>query len=155
MKRFLYWLWRVIPLSKRLRAPILWFGNRKFVVGIAVLILNDRGEILLFKHTYRKDFPWSFPGGYLQKNENPDAAIQREIFEESGFKINNLKLLEIILSPEMPRLEVLFQADLSGKPAFTPSIEVSEARFFPLDDLPELEPEHLATIRRYVHIGEN
>ena len=91
----------------------------------------------------------------MQKNENPEAAIQREIYEESGFRIKNLKLLEIILSPEMPRLEVLFQADLVENGAFRPSIEVEEARFFSRDDLPELEPEHLATIQRHILIGES
>lgn len=152
MKRFLYWLWRVIPLSKRMRAPILWFGNRKFVIGISALILNDLGEVLLFKHTYRRDVPWSFPGGYLKKHEDPDEAMKREIFEESGFEINILKPLEVARSHEMARFEVLYQAELVSESDFIPSIEVAEARFFPLNALPELLPEHKAIIDRHVRV---
>jgi len=153
MKRFLYWLWRVIPLSKRMRAPILWLGNRKYVIGISALILNEQGEVLLFKHTYRNDFPWSFPGGYLKGHEDPDVAIKREIMEESGFEINIIKPLEVGRSHEMARFEVLYQAEFIGEADFVPSIEVSEARFFPVDALPELLPEHEAIIDRYVKVG--
>ncbi len=154
MKRFLYWLWRVIPLSKRMRAPILWLGNRKFVIGISAFILNDQGEVLLFKHTYRNDVPWSFPGGYLKKNEDPDDAMKREIFEESGFEINILKPLEVARSHEMARFEVLYQAELVGEADFVPSIEVVEARFFPVNALPELLHEHKAIIDKYLKLGD-
>jgi len=153
MKRFLYWLWRVIPLSKRMRAPILWLGNRKYVIGISALILNEQGEVLLFKHTYRNDFPWSFPGGYLKGHEYPDDAMKREIKEESGFEINILKPLEVSRSHEMARFEVLYQAELVSEAVFVPSIEVSEARFFAMDQLPELLPEHEAIIDKYVRMG--
>jgi len=153
MKRFLYWLWRVIPLSKRMRAPILWLGNRKYVIGISALILNEQGEVLLFKHTYRNDFPWSFPGGYLKGHEYPDDAMKREIKEESGFEINILKPLEVSRSHEMARFEVLYQAELVSEAVYVPSIEVSEARFFAMDQLPELLPEHEAIIDKYVRMG--
>ena len=149
MKKWLYWLWRVLPIPKRLRGPILWMGNHKFIIGIAALILNDCGEILLFKHTYRTDCDWGFPGGYLKRQENPDAAIRREIMEESGLKVRVLDVLEVVRSEEMARLEILFQAQLVGALTFTPSHEVAEARFFPLDDLPELLPEHQALIDKY------
>ena len=152
LKKFLYWLWRVLPLPMGIRTPILWMGNKKFVIGIGALIFNEGGELLLFKHTYRKDVPWSFPGGYLKNREDPDAAIKREIREESGFEIRILKLLEINLSHEMARFEVLYLAELVGEVKFVPSVEVVEARFFPLDQLPELLPEHKTIIERYVRV---
>ena len=149
MKRFLYWLWRILPLTKGMRVPILWLGNRKFIIGISALILNQRGEILLFKHTYRNDVPWAFPGGYMKNHEDPKAAIKREILEESGFEIKISRLLQVIMSDEMARLEVLYKAELMGEARFIPSVEVSEARFFPQDGLPEILPEHEAIIERY------
>lgn len=149
MNKWLYWLWRVLPIPKILRGPILWVGNRKFIIGIAALILNDRGEVLLFKHTYRTDCDWGFPGGYLRGREDPAGAIHREILEESGLEVRILDLLEIIRSEEMPRLEVLFLAELVDDLQFKPSHEVSEARFFPVDALPELLPEHRALIEKY------
>lgn len=149
MKKWLYWLWRVLPIPKKLRGPILWVGNRKFILGIAAFILNEDGEILLFKHTYRTDCDWGFPGGYLKRQEDPEAAIRREILEESGLHVRVLEVLEVIRSEEMARLEILFQAELVGELTFTPSHEVEAARFFPLNQLPELLPEHRALIEKY------
>jgi len=150
MKKMLYWLWRVLPLPKQFRFLLMWLINRKVVVGTSALILNPNQEILLFKHNYRSDIPWGFPGGYLQKGENPADTIQREILEESRLHIHNLKLLEVIQSPDASRLEILFMAELDGDQlGFEPSVEVSEARFFAVDQLPELLPEHQAVIERY------
>ena len=149
MNKWLYWLWRVLPIPKMLRGPILWAGNRKFIIGIAALIFSADGQILLFKHTYRTDCDWGFPGGYLKGGEDPADAIRREIREESGLEVKVLGPLEIVRSEEMPRLEVLFQAELLGKMRFQRSHEVSEARFFPVEALPELLPEHQALIEEY------
>ena len=150
MKPFLYWLWRILPLTKSIRSGLMWLINAKFVVGTSVLIQNDRGEILLFKHTYRKDIPWGFPGGYVMRGENPDQAIQRELTEESGLKIKNLQLLDVIQSLEIPRMEILFGGELDGEINFNPSMEVIKAQFFPIDQLPDLIPEHQAIIEHYL-----
>jgi 8-oxo-dGTP diphosphatase len=150
VKKLFYWLWRVLPLTKSLRSSLMWLINAKFVVGTAVLIQNDRGEILLFKHFYRKDVPWGFPGGYVMRGENPDQAIQRELREESNLKIKNLQLLEVIQTQEIPRLEILFQGELVEDIGFIPSMEVTKAQFFPINQLPDLIPEHQAIIERYL-----
>ena len=150
MKPIFYWLWRVLPLTKSLRSSLMWLINAKFVVGTAVLILNERGEILLFKHFYRKDVPWGFPGGYVMHGENPDQTIQRELMEESSLQIKNLQLLEVIHSPEMPRMEIFFKGELVDGIDFIPSMEVTKAQFFPLDQLPDLLLEHQAIIERYI-----
>jgi 8-oxo-dGTP diphosphatase len=142
-------LWRILPLTKSMRSCLMWLINAKFVVGTSILIQNDTGEILLFKHSYRKAIPWGFPGGYVMRGENPDQAIQRELMEESGFEIKNLKLIEVIQSREMARMEILYSGELSGCDKFVTSREVSEARFFPVDQLPELLQEHQAIIERY------
>jgi len=150
MKHILYWLWRILPLTKSMRSCLMWLINAKFVVGTSILIQNDVGETLLFKHSYRKDIPWGFPGGYVMRGENPGQAIQRELMEESGFEIKNLKLIEVIQSREMARMEMLFSGELEDNRDFVPSKEVGEARFFSPDQLPELIPEHQAIIERYL-----
>jgi 8-oxo-dGTP pyrophosphatase MutT (NUDIX family) len=133
-----------------MRSFLMWLINAKFVVGTSILIQNDAGQILLFKHSYRKELPWGFPGGYVMRGEDPDQAIQRELMEESGFTIKNLKLVEVIQSTEMARMEMLFSGALEDNQAFIPSKEVAEARFFSPDQLPELIPEHKAIIERYL-----
>ena len=150
IKLWLYQLWRILPLPKTVQSILMWLINAKFVVGTSVVIQNQQGEILLFNHTYRKEHPWGFPGGYVMRGENPDQAIKRELAEESGFKVKDLQLLEIIQSPDMPRMEILFRGEIDGEIDFIPSMEVTKALFFPIDQLPDLIPEHQAIINRYI-----
>ena len=51
-------------------------------IGATVLYLNDEGEVLIVKPTYRKG--WLTPGGTVQENETPYAGCRREVREELG-----------------------------------------------------------------------
>ena len=83
------------------------------------------------------------------RNENPNQTIQRELFEESGLHLQNLQLKAVFRSPEMRRLEVIFTGELINWGDFSPSIEVSEAHFYPIDQLPNILSGHKEIIKRY------
>lgn len=150
MKRFLFWLWRVLPLPFFVRSGLMWISNQKFLVGVDGIILNEDNECLLFKHSYRKEFPWGLPSGYLEKGEDPDQAMEREIFEESGFNVRITKLLEAYRFKEMSRIGLIFKGELVENNTFIPSNEVQDARFFALDELPEISPHQIKIIEKYI-----
>ena len=56
------------------------------------IIRNEKGEILLLD---RKTLPfgWAGPAGHIEENENPEEAMEREVFEEVGLKVERSKLL--------------------------------------------------------------
>lgn len=58
-------------------------------VGVGVIIVNERGEILVGR---RKKGPaqfYSIPGGHLELGETFEAAAKREIKEETNLDIEN------------------------------------------------------------------
>ena len=57
------------------------------------LILNE-GKLLVVKHTIDDNY-YALPGGKLEKGENPQECIIREIQEELGVIIQNPKLAYI------------------------------------------------------------
>lgn len=57
------------------------------------LILNE-GKLLVVKHTIDDNY-YALPGGKLEKGENPQECIIREIQEELGVTIQNPKLVYI------------------------------------------------------------
>ena len=57
------------------------------------LILNE-GKLLVVKHTIDDNY-YALPGGKLEKGENPQECIIREIQEELGVTIQNPKLAYI------------------------------------------------------------
>jgi 8-oxo-dGTP diphosphatase len=60
-------------------------------MGAGALFLNEQGEILIVKPTYKDH--WSIPGGVVDENESPRAACVREINEELGLAVPSLNLL--------------------------------------------------------------
>lgn len=64
-----------------------------FIVGQKAIILNDKNHILLLKRSAKTSAAghWSLPGGGLEADENPYQSIQREISEETGLSVTDLK----------------------------------------------------------------
>jgi 8-oxo-dGTP diphosphatase len=135
--KYLLKLWRLVPENDYLQGPPTWLINQKFLIGVSGLVLNEAGEILVLKHTYRKRFPWGLPGGMLKKSEQPSEALQREIAEETGLIVRVERLLSVKISHRWPSLDIVFLCRLEGG-VMTPSAEVSEGGFYAPDALPEL-----------------
>jgi ADP-ribose pyrophosphatase len=57
-------------------------------IGVGAVVFNDKGEVLLVK---RRNEPaknmWTIPGGRLKAGETLKQTAEREIFEETGIKI--------------------------------------------------------------------
>ncbi len=138
-------LWGRLPLPVWLRWVILWLANDKFLVGVAAIIQNERGEVLMCHHTYRGKYPWDVPGGWLKKNEDPGRAIEREIREETGLVVRADRPVWTKREKGSPALHMLYKARLVGG-EFRPSAEVDEVRFFALDNLPILVPDEREVI---------
>jgi len=51
-------------------------------------------EILLVRET--EDGLWSVPGGWADAGEPPSRAAEREVFEESGFRVRATKLVALL-----------------------------------------------------------
>lgn len=60
-------------------------------VGIGVIIRKD-GKVLMHKRIGSHGAnTWSFPGGHLEFNESLENCSIREVEEEAGIKIKNIK----------------------------------------------------------------
>src|SRR3989442_8834371 len=94
-KRLLLHLWRVVPLPYAVQWLLLWLTTQKFLVGVNAVALNECGEVLLAYHTYRNQYPWGLPGGFLNQNEHPARAVEREVVEETGLRVRALRPLII------------------------------------------------------------
>lgn len=83
------------------RMPLLRWGLRLGVwlfaprqpVGVAGVIFNRAGQVLLVEHVFRPYHPWGLPGGWIERGENPAEAIQRELKEELALDIEVKQLL--------------------------------------------------------------
>ena len=61
-------------------------------VGVGVIVMKD-GKVLLGKRkNAHGDGTWSFPGGHLEFNEELEECAKREVMEETGIDIGNIRL---------------------------------------------------------------
>lgn len=60
--------------------------DKKIVTVVACALIDVDGRVLLAKRPANKPMPnlWEFPGGKIEDNETPEAAIIRELDEELG-----------------------------------------------------------------------
>ncbi|NPE09970.1 MAG: NUDIX domain-containing protein [Asgard group archaeon] len=60
----------------------------KFMVAVAAILENHKGEILLIKRSSHMEYPdcWEDIGGRLEQSESPEDGLRREIFEETGIE---------------------------------------------------------------------
>lgn len=113
----------------------------QFLVGVTGVVFNDKKEILLFKHTYRKH-SWSLPGGYLKKGEHPMEGLEREIKEESNFVVSIEEQLKTRTDRDSARIDMCYVGTFIGG-EFVPSNEVSEFGFFSFENMPLLRKNQL------------
>lgn len=105
-------------------------------------VVFQDGRILLVKEL--SDGGWTLPGGWVDVAEPPSKAVEREVFEESGYRVKAVRLLALYdrsLHGHPPHpfsiYKMYFACDLiGGQPA--DSHETAGARFFGEDEIPPL-----------------
>ena len=149
MNTILAKIWKMLRLPKGIQLFVMRFFQDQFLVGVTGIILNEKKEILLFKHTYRPH-QWSLPGGYLKSGEHPREALEREIKEESGLVVSVDDSLKTRTDRETARLDLCYTGILIGGD-FIPTHEVSEYGFFTQDNLPLLRTNQVFLINEVLH----
>ncbi|HEY6483452.1 MAG TPA: NUDIX hydrolase [Steroidobacteraceae bacterium] len=104
----------------------------------------DQDRVLLVRE--RSDGRWSLPGGWVDVNDSPSHAVEREILEESGYRARAVKLAAL-LDKNNPAhghppgihhiFKLFFLCELSGGRAPI-GPETDAVDFFPVRQLPEL-----------------
>ena len=145
-------IWRNLPGA--LRRRLVRIGQRRFTVTAGAIILDDEGKILLLDHVFRPDNGWGLPGGFLNKAEQPESALRRELHEEIGVELEDVEMLFARTLPLQRQLEIYFKARAIGVPE-PHSFEIRKAEWFPLDGLPaQLSKDQRRLIQRALGVGE-
>jgi len=113
-------------------------------IGVFAIILNDKQEVLL---AHRRDYDfWNLPGGGVEENESPWAAVIREVIEETGLKAKINCLSGLYYKPRQDELVLAFNCQVVGG-KLQKTDEADELKYFPRDALPNnLSPKHIERI---------
>jgi ADP-ribose pyrophosphatase YjhB (NUDIX family) len=135
-----YRLWAKVP--RQLRRRVIRLLTPSHTVGSIGVVEHD-GKVLLVSLSYRKG--WGMPGGLLNRGEQPVLAVVREAREETGLAVEAQVPPTVVVDTKVRRVDVVFRCHLS--PGTDPSAvratspEITEARWWPVDDLPPMHRE--------------
>ena len=108
---------------------------------IAVVRRTDAGQRLLLARNHR--FPpgrYSVVAGFVEPGESLEECAQREVLEEVGIRIANLRYFGSQPWPFPHSLMVAFTAEYAGGDITLDGSEIADAGWFAADALPQLPP---------------
>lgn len=129
--------WKNLPIPFFARRTYTYLSNARLLVSVTGVITNAAGEVLLFKHTYRK-VPWGMPSGWLKK-EDPAEGLIRAAREESGLEIQIDHVARVWHEKNVygvHAIGILLVGRVVGG-TFRPSAEVSDCGFFAFGKWPQ------------------
>ncbi len=115
---------------------------RPFVTD--AVIVRDGRIVLIRRNKEPFKGKWALPGGFVEAGETAEEACAREAFEETGLQVRVEKLIGVFSGPERdPRGTIagaylcrVVGGELRG------GTDASEAKWFGLEELPELAFDH-------------
>lgn len=131
-------------------------GKEKVIVVAARAVVRDaQGRLLLIRR--RDNGRWALPAGAMELDESISDCVVREVWEESGLKVHAATLFAIWSHPEKTSIvthygdpyqviNFVFRVDEWSGQLVTETDETIDARFFPLDALPETSAHNLETL---------
>jgi ADP-ribose pyrophosphatase YjhB (NUDIX family) len=125
-----------LPGMQRLMVWAIYLITPRHLMGINLVVLNERYQILLLKHVFHPYAPWGLPGGWLNRGEDPKDCALRELREETGLTAVLDQILVLQRNSELSQIGVVYLAFAQTEP-FRLSSEIIEARWFEPDDLPQ------------------
>jgi 8-oxo-dGTP diphosphatase len=125
-------------------------------VDVVLFTILDRKLHLLLIRRLAEPFEnrYALPGGFLREGESLDAAAIRELSEETGVEKVYLEQLYTFGDPKRdPRgrvITVAYYALVQPNQALHAGTDASDARWFPIANLPPLAFDH-RKIAEYAH----
>lgn len=120
-------------------------GNRKiFMVAGTTVVQDEYGRILLQR---RADFDvWALPGGALERDEDIETCARRELWEETGLQVGDLRLIGVYSHPkydvtypngdQIQQFNVCFAGQRTGGTLQADESESRDLKFFARDEIP-------------------
>jgi ADP-ribose pyrophosphatase YjhB (NUDIX family) len=118
------------------------------LAATTALIRDAQGHLLCQQRADFKHAWWGLPGGVLEPGETPEAALAREVLEETGLHVEPMRLVGVYSSPRYivhypngdasQQVTSCYECRITGGALRPDADEILHLEFFPPDALPAL-----------------
>lgn len=116
----------------------------------AIIVAVTRGDEILLAHAARFASGWySVLAGFVEPGETLEQAVEREVFEEVGVRVKDIRYFGSQPWPFPHSLMVGFTAQYAGGQLVLDPQEIKDARWFKADQLPNI-PSKISIARRLI-----
>lgn len=147
LKKLVGFLWKFTPYFVRMH--LVRLTQTKFTVSVAAVIFDQNARVLLLEHVLRPKWSWAIPGGFIENGEQPEAAVRREIKEETNLDLEDLQMIRVRTINR--HVEILFRAGATGALKLAAN-EITDAGWFSINEMPEkMSPLQKALIEKVLN----
>jgi 8-oxo-dGTP diphosphatase len=123
--------------------------HRNPALTVDAVIVKNKKIVLIKRKREPYRGQYALPGGFVEYGETVEAALRREVLEETGLVVKIKLLVGIYSDPDRdPRghvVSVAFASDIVGG-TLTAGSDASDAMLWDLADLPPLAFDHAQII---------
>ncbi|WP_319480424.1 NUDIX hydrolase [uncultured Draconibacterium sp.] len=124
------------------------YPRAALTVDAIVFVKSEVKTSVLLIERGREPFKnkWALPGGFVDMDEILEQACIRELEEETGLQVDQMKQFRaydaINRDPRHRTISVVYSVELEEQRPVKGSDDAAQAKWFPIDDLPELAFDH-------------
>jgi NAD+ diphosphatase len=108
-------------------------------VSPAIIVLVHDGRRMLLARRRKMPF-FALVAGFVESGESLERCLLREVREEIGVDVADLRYFGSQPWPFPHQIMVGFYARWAGRDIVVDGVEIDEARWFEVDDIPQLPP---------------
>jgi len=129
------------------RCPSIQCGHMTYprTDAAVIMLVEDGDRILLHRQRQWPQGMWSCLAGFVEPGETLEAAVRREVFEESGIQVEDVRYVASQPWPFPSSLMVAFTAKATGGTLTPDCDEIEDARWFSIRDLDQFDDRNRQT----------